>query len=92
MAKMWQQTWVLNSYPMIYSLVQLIHYSNILYTFKKDKKVCTALKYIEQLLNIGSAVTGSVWISAFSLLVGIPIGIVNSSVGLKNYEISPVVK
>ena len=51
---------------------------------KKYKKVCTALHFIEHLLILPSAVTGYVSISAFASLVGIPIGIKGSALGLKN--------
>ena len=50
---------------------------------KKHKRVCTALYYIEHLLILVSMITGCVLISAFACLVGVPIGIVSSTVGLK---------
>ena len=50
---------------------------------KKDKKVCRILNYIDHLLIIISTITGCVSISAFASLVGIPIGITSSPVGLK---------
>ena len=59
---------------------------------KKYKKVCTALHFIEHLLILPSAVTGSVSISAFASLVGIPIGIKSSALGLKNCVITIGVK
>ena len=40
------------------------------------------LNYIEHLLSLASAVTGCVWVSAFALLVGIPIDITCSAVGI----------
>ena len=45
---------------------------------KKRKKVCTALNYIE-----GFLILASISISAFSSLIGIPIGITNSAIGLE---------
>ena len=51
---------------------------------KKHRKVCKALKYIEHLLILASAVNGCDLISAVFYLAGIPIGIVSSEVGLKS--------
>ena len=45
---------------------------------KKHKKFCMTLNYIEYLLILASVVTGCVSISAFSSLVGVPIGITSS--------------
>ena len=45
---------------------------------KKHKKVCKTLNYIEHFLILGPTITGCVCISAFSSLVGIPIGITSS--------------
>ena len=50
---------------------------------KKHKKVCTTLNYIEHLLILASTITGCISISAFASLVGIPIGITSSTIGLK---------
>ena len=52
-------------------------------TSKKHKKVCTTLIYIEHFLILASAVTECVSISAFTPLVGIPIGITISVAGLQ---------
>ena len=49
---------------------------------KKYKKVCTTLNYIEHFLILASTITGCVSISAFASLVGIPIGITSSTIGL----------
>ena len=49
---------------------------------KKHKKVCKTLNYIKHFLILGSTITGCVSISAFSSLVGIPIGITSSAIGL----------
>ena len=59
---------------------------------KKHKMVCTTLNYIEHFLILGSAVTGCVSISAFSSLVGIPIVITSSAVGLKICVITAAIK
>ena len=49
---------------------------------KKHKKVCTNLNYIEHFLILASAITGCISISAFTFLIGIPIGITSSAIGL----------
>ena len=49
---------------------------------KKHKKVCRVLNYIKHLPVLVSAVTGCVSISAFASLVGIPIGITSSAIGV----------
>ena len=59
---------------------------------KKHKMVCTTLNYIEHFLILGSAVTGCVSISAFPSLVGIPIVITSSAVGLKICVITAAIK
>ena len=50
---------------------------------KKNKKVCRVLNYIEHLL---------VLISTFASLVGIPIGIMSSEIGLKFRVITAGIK
>ena len=50
---------------------------------KKHKKVCGVLNYIEHLLILVSTVTGCVSVSDFSSLVGIPVGITSSAIGLE---------
>ena len=50
---------------------------------QKHKKVCTTLNYIEHFLILASAIAGCISISAFVSLLGIPIGITSSVVGLK---------
>ena len=52
---------------------------------KKHKKVCTTLNYIEHFVILGSTITGCVFISTFASLVGIPIGILSSIIGLKRF-------
>ena len=49
---------------------------------RKHKKVCTTLNYIEHFLILASAVTGCISISVFASLLGIPIGITSSALGL----------
>ena len=50
---------------------------------KKHKKVCTTLNYNEHFFILASAVTGCISIFAFASLLGIPIGITTSTIGLK---------
>ena len=59
---------------------------------KNHKKVCTTLKFIENFPILGSAITGCVSISAFASLVGIPIGITSSAIGLKICAITAAIK
>ena len=59
---------------------------------KKYKKVCTTLNYIEYLLTLASSVTGYVSIPGFASLVGIPVGIASSAVGLKISAITAGIK
>ena len=47
---------------------------------KKHKKVLTAVNYIEYLVILASVVTRCVSISAFTSLIGFPIGITSSTV------------
>ena len=50
---------------------------------KKHQKVCTTLNYFEHVLILASTITGCISISAFASLIGIPIGITSSAIGLK---------
>ena len=59
---------------------------------KKHKKVCTTLKNIEHFLILASTITGCVSISAFASLIGIPIGITSSAIGLKICAITAGIK
>ena len=59
---------------------------------KKHKKICTILNYIEHFLILASTITGCVSISAFASLVGIPIGITSSAIGLKICAITAGIK
>ena len=59
---------------------------------KKGRKACMTLNYIEHFLILASAVTGWVWISGFASLVGIPIGLTSSAIGLKICAITAVTK
>ena len=50
---------------------------------KKRKKVYECVKLIEHFLILVSTITGSIWFSAFSSLIGISIGIASSAIGWK---------
>ena len=50
---------------------------------KKHKNVSRVLNHIDHSLIVISTITGCVSISAFASLVGIPIGIASSTIGLK---------
>ena len=66
---------------------------------RKHKKVCITLNYIEHFFILASTITGCISISAFSYLIGIPIGITSSTIrlnicaitaGIKKYK--PIIK
>ena len=59
---------------------------------RKHKKICTTLNYIEHFLVLASAITGYISVAAFSCLLGIPIGINCSAIGLKICEIAAGIK
>ena len=50
---------------------------------KKHEKVCITLSCIEHFLILASKITGCVFISAFSSLIGIPVEISSSWIKLK---------
>ena len=50
---------------------------------KKHKKVCRVFSFIHHSFNVISIITGCVSLSSFASLVGVPIGITNSAIGLK---------
>ena len=54
--------------------------------------MCRIFSYIEHLLTPVSTVTGCVSISAFASLIGIPIGITSSAIGLKICSIAARIK
>ena len=59
---------------------------------KKHKQVCATLNYIEQFLILVSAVAGCISISVFASLIGVPIGIMSSAIGLKVCAITAGIK
>ena len=50
---------------------------------KKHRKVCATLIYIEHFLILASIISECVSMSAFASLIGIPIKITSSAIGLK---------
>ena len=50
---------------------------------QKQNMVFRTINYIEHFLILGTTITGCISISAFASLVGIPVGITSSSIGLK---------
>ena len=54
--------------------------------------MCTTLNYIELFLDLASTITGYILISAFTFLIGIPIGIMSSAIGLKICAITRGIK
>ena len=51
---------------------------------KKQKMISTTLNYIEHVLILASTFTKCVSISTFGSLIGIPMGIMSSAIGLKS--------
>ena len=51
---------------------------------RKHKKVCKTLNYFGHFLILASTITGCISIPAFAFLIGIPIGITSSAIGLNN--------
>ena len=59
---------------------------------RKHKNVSTTLSYIEHFLILASVITGCISISVFASLIGIPIGIMRSAIGLKICAIAAGIK
>ena len=59
---------------------------------RKHRKVCTTINYIEHILILASTITGCISISTFASLIGIPIRISSSAIGLKICAIAAVIK
>ena len=59
---------------------------------KNHKKVCATLNYIERFLTLASTITACISISAFASLLGIPIVITSSAIGLKICAITAGIK
>ena len=71
-------------------LIQEINRNEL--TSKKHKKICTVLNYVEHFFISAPTITGCVSISAFASLIGTPIEITSSAIGLKIYVISTGIK
>ena len=72
-----------------YLLEEIKH--NVLMS-KKHEKTFITLNYVEDFLTLASKVTGCVSISAFALLVEIPIGITSSEATIKTCVITAEIK
>ena len=59
---------------------------------RKHKRVCTTLNYIEHFLILASIISGCISISAFASLLGIPVRIMSSAIGLKICAIAAGIK
>ena len=59
---------------------------------RKHKNVCTTLNYIENFLILASAINGRVSIWAFASLIGIPVEIISSAIGLKIFVVTAGIK
>ena len=59
---------------------------------KKQKKLCTTLYYIEHFFILASTITGCISISDFPSLIGMPIGIKRSTIGLNICAIAAGIK
>ena len=59
---------------------------------KKHEKVCKVFNYIEHLLILVSIVAGCVFSSAFASLIGLPVDVASSAIGLNVYVITPGIK
>ena len=59
---------------------------------KKHKKGCGTINYIENLLILGSTITGCVSVSSLDCLVVIPIEITSSAIWLKICAIAAAIK
>ena len=59
---------------------------------RKRNKVCTTLSFIEHFLILAFTITGCISISAFASLLGIPIKITSSAIGLKICAITAGIK
>ena len=59
---------------------------------KKDKRVCATVNYIEHFLVLASVITGCILFFAFASLIGIPIWITSSALGLKICAITTGIK
>ena len=59
---------------------------------KSTKKVCTTLNFIEHFLILASTISQYISVSAFTSLIGIPIGITSSVIGFKIWVMAAEIK
>ena len=59
---------------------------------RNHKKVCTTLNYVEHLLVLAYTITGCILFSAFAFLIGIPMRVTSSAIGLKICAITAGIK
>ena len=59
---------------------------------RKHEKLCTSLNYIEQFLILASSITAYISICIFASLIGIPIELASSAIGLKIWAITARIK
>ena len=59
---------------------------------RKHKRVCTILNYIEHFVILASIISGCISISAFASLLGIPVRIMSSAIGIKICAIAAGIK
>ena len=71
-------------------LIEEINWNELM--SNKYKKLCATLNYIEHFLILASTVTRCVSISSFASVVGIPIGMTSSAIGLKICAITARIK
>ena len=67
-------------------IIEKIHRNELI--SKKHKKIYATLNYIDHFLMLASTITRCVSISDFASLIGNPLGITNSAIGLKIYAIT----
>ena len=79
-----------NKYEMRNYLVEKINRHELM--SKRHAKLCSVLNYIDHSLVATSTITGCVSISAFASLVGIPVGITSSAIGLTICAITTEIK
>ena len=59
---------------------------------RKQKKICTTLNYIKHFFVLTCKITGCISISTSASLLGIPIEITSSAIGLKIFAITGRIK
>ena len=59
---------------------------------RKHKNVCTNVNHIEHFIILACSITGCITISAFAFLLGLPLGITSSTIGLKTYALAAGIK